>query len=182
MRGLTDFDLQVKEINELRFVLCPKRMNDAQFWIVYFSLARKYMPAKAYDPGFQIPEGSRPAEPQRKFLDLQKGIQQTFDTAKQTASKWRDRATNTLQPAGTLRAPGSSCPWQSLYLWTFEAFSPVFAVIVSRNGSTDSAKMSLLSNPTAFPTKCSVGQIKTSSSWLAWRSLLCYKRDSHRLY
>ena len=94
--------LQVKEINELRFVLCPKRMNDAQFWIVYFSLARKYMPPEAFDPGFSVPEAGEKGEPQRKLLDLQEGIRKTFETAKQTASRWKDRATNTLQPAGML--------------------------------------------------------------------------------
>ena len=92
--------LQVKEINELRFVLCPKRMNDAQFWVVYFSLARKYMPPEAFDPGFAVAEDSERGEPQQRLLDMQTGIRKTFNTVQQTASRWRDRATNTLQPAG----------------------------------------------------------------------------------
>ena len=96
------WSFQVKEINELRFVLCPKRMNDAQFWVVYFSLARKYMPAEAFDPGFAVPEDGEKGEPQRRLLDLQTGIRKTFETARQTASRWRDRATNTLQPAGRI--------------------------------------------------------------------------------
>lgn len=94
----------MKEINELRFVLCPKRMNDAQFWIVYFSLARKYMPPEAFDPGFEVPKDAAEGDSQRRLLDLQTGIRKTFETARQTASKWRDRATNTLQPAGKVCA------------------------------------------------------------------------------
>lgn len=101
--------LQVKEINELRFVLCPKRMNDAQFWIVYFSLARKSMPAEAFDPGFKVPQDGRDGDSQRRFMDLQAGIKKTFETARQTANKWRDRATNTLQPAGWLSHFQSFC-------------------------------------------------------------------------
>lgn len=104
-----DYFLQVKEINELRFVLCPKRMNDAQFWVVYFSLARKYMPPEAFDPGFQVPEGDKPAEPQRNLLELQRGIQKTFETARQTASKWRDRATNKMHAAGGSQALSTVC-------------------------------------------------------------------------
>ncbi len=43
----------VKEINELRFVLCPKRMTDNQFWKVYFTLAQKYLPPEAFAPAPQ---------------------------------------------------------------------------------------------------------------------------------
>ena len=43
------------EINELRYVLCPKRMSDAQFWHIYFALARKLLPAAAFDPAFVPP-------------------------------------------------------------------------------------------------------------------------------
>ncbi|KAI3429723.1 hypothetical protein D9Q98_010039 [Chlorella vulgaris] len=38
----------LKEVNELRFVLCPKYMTDEHFWHVYFTLARKYLPDKAF--------------------------------------------------------------------------------------------------------------------------------------
>lgn len=58
------------------------------------------MPAEAFDPGFAVPEDGEKGEPQRRLLDLQTGIRKTFETARQTASRWRDRATNTLQPAG----------------------------------------------------------------------------------
>ena len=45
----------VKEINELRYVLCPKRMTDAQFWQIYFRLADKYLPEEATDPNYKPP-------------------------------------------------------------------------------------------------------------------------------
>lgn len=48
----------VKEINELRYVLCPKRMTDAQFWQIYFRLADKYMPEEASDPNYMPPASS----------------------------------------------------------------------------------------------------------------------------
>ncbi len=45
----------VKEINELRYVLCPKRMTDAQFWQIYFRLADKYLPEESTDPDYKPP-------------------------------------------------------------------------------------------------------------------------------
>ncbi|GAB4822589.1 hypothetical protein N2152v2_009635 [Parachlorella kessleri] len=38
-----------KEVNELRFVLCPRYMTDEHFWHVYFTLVKKYLPDKAYN-------------------------------------------------------------------------------------------------------------------------------------
>ena len=58
----------VKEINELRYVLCPKRMTDVQFWQIYFRLADKYLPEEAADPDFK-PEPS--AVPGLTFTDIQ---------------------------------------------------------------------------------------------------------------
>lgn len=34
----------VDEINELRYVLCPRYMNDQRFWEIYFCLANKHLP------------------------------------------------------------------------------------------------------------------------------------------
>lgn len=49
-----------REINELRYVLCPKRMSDAQFWQIYFLLAKKLLPDEAFDPAFQPPRSAAP--------------------------------------------------------------------------------------------------------------------------
>ena len=57
-----------KEINELRYVLCPKRMTDAQFWQIYFQLAKKYLPAEAFDASF-VP--SKSITQGMTFADLQ---------------------------------------------------------------------------------------------------------------
>lgn len=57
-----------KEINELRYVLCPKRMTDAQFWQIYFQLAKKYFPDEAFDPAY-VPAQS--ITQSMTFADLQ---------------------------------------------------------------------------------------------------------------
>jgi hypothetical protein len=59
---------QAKEINELRYVLCPKRMTDAQFWHIYFQLAKKYLPAEAFDSSY-VPACS--TTPGMSITDLQ---------------------------------------------------------------------------------------------------------------
>lgn len=41
--------LAVKEMNELRFVLVPKRLRDEQFWAIYFTLMRGRLPPEAFD-------------------------------------------------------------------------------------------------------------------------------------
>ncbi len=48
-----------REINELRYVLCPKRMSDATFWQIYFLLAKKLLPDAAFDPA-PVPAASHP--------------------------------------------------------------------------------------------------------------------------
>lgn len=52
----------VREINELRFVLCPKRMTDEQFWKIYFILCKRYLPDTAFDPSFQPGSSTGPQE------------------------------------------------------------------------------------------------------------------------
>lgn len=37
----------VKEVNELRYVLCPRYMQDQKFWEIYFALAASHLPAVA---------------------------------------------------------------------------------------------------------------------------------------
>jgi hypothetical protein len=38
----------VKEIDELRYVLCPKYMNDGEFWETYFELMKEHLPKIAF--------------------------------------------------------------------------------------------------------------------------------------
>ncbi len=57
-----------KEINELRYVLCPKRMTDAQFWQIYFQLAKKYLPEEAFDASYMPAQSSTQG---MTFADLQ---------------------------------------------------------------------------------------------------------------
>jgi hypothetical protein len=40
---------RVKEVDALRFALCPKYMEDGVFWAIYFDLVRKMLPSEAYE-------------------------------------------------------------------------------------------------------------------------------------
>ena len=93
----------VKEINELRFVLCPKRMTDKQFWQTYFQLARKHLPAAAYDPAAEQLE---PASP-RQALDLHTRLQQLSTSAQ----AW---GASTAASVAALARPASSKPSEDL--------------------------------------------------------------------
>ena len=79
----------VKEVDELRYVLSPKRMTDAQFWHIYFSLAKKRLPPEAFDPTFvpsQLPaEGDLSAKlPFAIPGDLQSRLRQGFSSVSRT--------------------------------------------------------------------------------------------------
>lgn len=102
------FHIQVKEINELRFVLCPKRMNDAQFWSVYFLLSKKYLPLEAFDPDVQLDSLAQNRDTQQVLFDFQTGFKRTIDSARETAKTIATKATNALQPVGELLACISS--------------------------------------------------------------------------
>ncbi|KAK9824342.1 hypothetical protein WJX72_009558 [[Myrmecia] bisecta] len=75
----------VKEINELRFVLCPKRMTDEQFWKIYFTLTRKYLPGAAF-------EAAPPEQP-----PMSRGADPTQDCAGQQADDTDEQRTNSSQ-------------------------------------------------------------------------------------
>jgi hypothetical protein len=70
----------LKEINELRYVLCPKRMTDEEFWKVYFTLAKKHLPDEAWDLEFEPPPdppaGGAPAARPFNVAGLQKSLSQ----------------------------------------------------------------------------------------------------------
>lgn len=54
--------LAVKEMNELRFVLVPKRLRDDQFWAIYFALTRSRLPPEAFDVSLQLLPEPEPAK------------------------------------------------------------------------------------------------------------------------
>ncbi len=86
----------VQEINELRFVLVPKRMTDQDFWRIYFTLARKYLPACAFDISNTADKASSSqAASTLAGFDLQDRFQQLSVSAKQ----WGAQATASLQAA-----------------------------------------------------------------------------------
>ena len=103
----------VKEINELRFVLCPKRMTDEQFWKIYFSLTKKQLPEAAFDPNF-VPEGfskqPAPSNPLSSF-NLQSKVQQLSTAARhlgeETTARLRSAAGNLSSQSPTAAAPKS---------------------------------------------------------------------------
>ena len=99
----------VKEINELRFVLCPKRMTDEHFWRIYFSLTKKQLPETAFDPTF-IPDGiaqqPAPSNPLSNF-DLQNKVQQLSSAARQLGEETTARLRSA---AGTLSSQSPTAP------------------------------------------------------------------------
>lgn len=99
----------VKEINELRFVLCPKRMTDEQFWKIYFTLTKKQLPETAFDPTF-VPEGiakqPAPSNPLSSF-DLQSKVQQLSSAARQLGEETTARLRSA---AGTLSSQSPTAP------------------------------------------------------------------------
>ena len=100
----------VKEVNELRYVLCPKRLRDAQFWAIYFTLARRYLPAEAYDPAYQ-PKSSGP----RAAVDWQARLAGLSTSARQWGAgvsaplrSITTGAASALQPPSTAAAATQS--------------------------------------------------------------------------
>lgn len=90
----------VNEINELRFVLCPKRMTDEQFWKIYFHLTKKQLPENAFNPDF-VPEDTGKQAPTTNplsGLDLQSKVQQLSSAARhfgeETTARLRSAAGN----------------------------------------------------------------------------------------
>ena len=84
-------------------------MTDVQFWQVYFTLAKKYLPPEAFDPHFALLEAT---ETQSKMTELQSGIRRTFESARETALDWSSRASGGLRPAGGTRVISNA--WQTV--------------------------------------------------------------------
>lgn len=63
----------VKEMNELRFVLVPKRLTDEQFWAIYFSVTRSRLPAEAFDVSLQR-KVAPPAQSSEQVMLISSGI------------------------------------------------------------------------------------------------------------
>ena len=76
---------QVKEIDELRFVLCPKRLTDQQFWTIYFQLVKASLPAEAFSASAPLPEAtaSRAQSSPETPLDLRAQLRQLTSSAQQ---------------------------------------------------------------------------------------------------
>ena len=112
---------QVKEVDELRFVLCPKRMSDQQFWAVYFQLVRRHLPEAAYDLEAPLPElpsqadaGQSPVSLRERLQSLSTSAQQWMAAPSTTASAAGPASSAAEQPAPQAEAasapeqPGSS--------------------------------------------------------------------------
>lgn len=95
----------VTEINELRFVLCPKRMTDKQFWHTYFHLARKHLPPEAFDPHFQ------PKQPPTAAAEQPVDFQTRLQQLSASAQHW---GTSTAASVAALAGKSSGADSQSL--------------------------------------------------------------------
>ena len=109
---------QVKEIDELRFVLCPKRLTDQQFWTIYFQLVKDSLPAEAFNASAPLPEvaGLR-AQPSS---DASLGLRDQLRHLTSSAQQWLPSAgpaetsepahgaadRSSAQPEGSDLAPG----------------------------------------------------------------------------
>jgi hypothetical protein len=40
---------RVPQLQDLRFVLCPRKLDEYEFWMIYFTLCRRYLPKAAFD-------------------------------------------------------------------------------------------------------------------------------------
>ncbi|KAK9833157.1 hypothetical protein WJX74_008715 [Apatococcus lobatus] len=94
----------VQEINELRFVLVPKRMTDQEFWHIYFTLARKYLPAHAFDPTHSAASSTQRSAEQGSSSQGAAGLanfdlQDRFQQLSTSAKHWGAQASASLQAA-----------------------------------------------------------------------------------
>lgn len=46
---------QVEQLHNLRFVLCPRRMDEDEFWMIYFALTKRYLPPEAWEQAVDKP-------------------------------------------------------------------------------------------------------------------------------
>lgn len=42
---------KVPQLQDLRFVLCPRKLHEYEFWMIYFTLCRRYLPKAAFEAG-----------------------------------------------------------------------------------------------------------------------------------
>lgn len=106
----------VKEINELRFVLCPKRMTDEQFWKIYFNLTKKQLPEAAFDPSFvpEPPAKQTAATNPLSGFDLQGKVQQLSTAARhlseETTARLRSAAGGLTSAQSPESVPSQASP------------------------------------------------------------------------
>lgn len=84
------------ELDHLRYLLCPKRMTEEKFWLVYFSLAQSHLP-EGCKTG-QVPELAKqdPASPPNEQTDdpMQKDRQAMSDAASKSEDDDLDKYLN----------------------------------------------------------------------------------------
>ena len=96
----------MKEVDELRFVLCPKRMTDRQFWQTYFQLACKHLPPAAFESAENRDQAGKGQQP----LDLQARLQQLSASAQQWGASTAASVAALGRPASSREAAGMHTP------------------------------------------------------------------------
>lgn len=99
----------LKEINELRYVLCPKRMTDEEFWKVYFTLSKRHLPEEAWDPNFVVPAAPPAAAPPPVLPFNVTGLQKSLTEVTLSSPIHLQGLT---QPCEKLPSRAGACPWQ----------------------------------------------------------------------
>lgn len=103
----------VKEMGELRFMLCPKYMTDERFWHIYFSIMKPELPAEVFMWTAPAPGGgSKDANSETGMVEgVFREIKSTWHTLEQGVAKTRaSMAAATAQgvemaPSALPRAP-----------------------------------------------------------------------------
>uniref|UniRef100_A0A383W225 BSD domain-containing protein n=1 Tax=Tetradesmus obliquus TaxID=3088 RepID=A0A383W225_TETOB len=57
---------QVPQLQDLRFVLCPKRMDEYVFWTIYFTLCKRYLPVQRHEEQPEQPQAQQQQQQQQQ--------------------------------------------------------------------------------------------------------------------
>lgn len=98
----------VQEVNELRYVLCPRYMDDQRFWQVYFALAKPHLPSAAFswEEGDTLPPISGAQDDKDTDPDPFMSLTGFQDQIKHIGTKLQAAATAAATAAKHAKGPG----------------------------------------------------------------------------
>ena len=98
----------VHEVNELRYVLCPRYMDDQRFWQVYFALSKSHLPSIAFSwkDGDALPRISGEQDDKDKDPDPFMSLTGLQDQLKTFGTKIQAAASAAATAAKHAKGPG----------------------------------------------------------------------------